>query len=183
MRKFITAIAVLSFLFISSNNTFAQSDDFAGNANFEQGQIDVNAGLGLIPTFFLGGFRAVIPPVSLSVDYAIDNEISVGGFVGIARSRNKTFSDVKYNYTLIGVRGAYHFNLTEGLDTYAGAMVGFNRVAADFDNSIFTDFSASNSFLWSIYGGARYPFADNLGVFGELGYGISYITVGVTAKL
>jgi len=183
MRKLTTAFAVITFLFIFSNNTFAQDYDFDETPNFSQGQIDVNAGIGLISPLFIGGFRAVVPPVSLSAEYAIDNDFSVGGFVGIARSRNKFVSEVKFNYTIIGVRGAYHFNLIESLDTYAGAMVGFNRQVADFDDTLFTSYSASNSIYWAVYGGARYSFAGNLGVFGELGYGISWITAGLTVKL
>jgi hypothetical protein len=38
---------------------------------------------------------------------------------------------------------------------------------------------AGSRFYPTLYFGARYYFADNLGVYGELGYGVAYFTVGL----
>ena len=177
-------MAVFSLLFIFSNNTFAQFEDFEGNANFKEGQIDVNVGLGLIPTFLGSGIGVRIPPVGASVEYAFTNEISGGAYLGISTSRNRNFSDITYRYAILGARAAYHFNLTEELDTYFGVMLGLTTVRTSYDSTIYPNFSpASNSIAYSFYGGARYPIADNLGLFGEIGYGISYITFGVALKI
>ena len=91
----------------------------------------------------------------------------------------------------MGLRGAYHFNefvKIDKLDLYAGLMLGYNIASETFSS---TDPSRTNiayygssygGFAYSFFGGARYRFTDNIGVFGELGYGISILNIGLNIK-
>ena len=36
--------------------------------------------------------------------------------------------------------------------------------------------------VFSAFGGCRYRFNDHVGIYGELGYGISYLNIGVNFK-
>ncbi|WP_291722274.1 porin family protein [Bernardetia sp.] len=172
MRKlFVSSILSLLFVFTLSS----------AQAQYEQGQLDVNLGVGLLPTFFGSGTSQAIPPVGLSVEYGVTDNISVGGYAAYASTKIDGFDDWGYNYTILGARGAYHFNVNnERFDPYVGALLGYNIVSFTGDDD-FTGATASG-FAWSGFLGARYRFTDNIGVFGELGYGISILQLGLNLK-
>ena len=44
-------------------------------------------------------------------------------------------------------------------------------------------FYSYDSFGYNVFIGARYFFTDKIGAFAELGYGISYTTLGATFRL
>ena len=101
-------------------------------------------------------------------------------------------------------RGEYHFNRLIGLDPkfdlYAGALVGFsisNQVSRYTEG--WTDPHGPNPGNWgpdthksrSIganpvigpFGGFRYYFANNVGVYGEVGWAITVVRLGLVWKL
>ena len=187
MKKlFFLIIAFVSVL--STSN--AQLDVTAVNPNFAKGQIDVNAGIGLIRTFYSGHSTAV-PPISISADYGITDKISVGGFFGYTSTKDRysyyydTRDYVKYSFTIIGVRGAYHLNLLDQLDTYAGLMLGYNIASSKVNSNspYWDDYAvASGGLALSAYVGGRYHFTEQIGAFAEVGYGISVLNLGATFR-
>lgn len=185
MRKLIAiCIAITSLLFFS-NNTIAQFDE--PTPHFAEGQIDVNVGLGLFRTFYTG-LNTSIPPISISGEYGVSQNIGIGGYIGYTSAKQSfTSLDVKYNFTIIGLRGSYHVHIIDELDTYGGIMIGYNRVNANYkdEDPFFIGFdpSASSDVYWSAYLGARYPFSDDLSAFGEIGYGIAWLNLGVSFKM
>lgn len=111
--------------------------------------------------------------------------ISLGAYAGV-KSYKYDGSGYwqKWNYTIVGVRGAYHYNGLEidKLDLYGGAMVSFNILTYK-TSSGYTSVNDYNS-RPGVTGfvGARYFFVENLGVFAEAGYGVSYLTTGISLK-
>jgi hypothetical protein len=68
---------------------------------------------------------------------------------------------------------------------FGGATVGYNLVSVS-EPSGFSGigYSAEGSYaLFGFHGGIRYLFSPNIGAFGEIGYGIGYITVGLNVRL
>lgn len=136
-----------------------------------------------------------IPPVSLSIDlFEATDKIKIGGFLGYTSNRVK-YSDSFYgewgwktSWFILGVRGTYSYNLFNNpqLDTYVGAMLGYNVVrSTSFGDEIFgsvSSGSAASGLTYSGFIGVRYLFKEHMGAFAELGYGISYLTVGLTQK-
>ena len=171
---------------------FALSLGTAANAQmFQKGQIDLNLGVSIGSTLSGSGagYSTSLPPLSASVDYGVTDKISVGGFLGYASSKFKyagfgTDYEYKYTYTVFGVRGAYHFDLTEKLDTYAGAMLGYNIVSVTASGDAAVGFAAAASApALGAFLGARYRFTEKIGAFAELGYGLGYLTLGLNVKL
>lgn len=120
--------------------------------------------------------------------------ISLGGYLGntgwkySASAGGYSFTQ-KANYTVIGARSAYHYGglNNDKFDLYGGAMLSYNIVSYSYtDNDPSNDGygvdAASSGLDFSIYAGGRYYFSDNLGVFAELGYGISTLNLGVSYK-
>jgi len=174
MKKIIVIVFVL---FTAASATFAQG--------YQKDSKIVNVGLGFGLTGIYGD--AGMPPISVGLQYGLDDKISVGGLLGFSTS-SYTYFDWKWNYTyiIIGARGEYHFlEPTNKLDAYAGATLGYNIVSVSSPSNVeFGSYSAQGSYMvYGVHAGARYALTPNLGVFGELGYGIGYLTIGATVRL
>lgn len=157
---------------------------------FQKGTTAINAGVGVGTA--LGGYGKVRPAISLSVDHGIwevggPGVVSLGGYAGTTGYKYSDSSyNAKWNYIIVGVRGAYHYNGFENLpdlDLYAGAMVGYNIVkyTSDLDEDYFGKNYGSGIGV-SGFAGARWFFTDMFGVYAELGYGVSVLNAGVTFK-
>lgn len=157
---------------------------------FQKGTTAANAGIGLGTA--LGGLGKARPAISLSVDHGMwevggPGVISLGGYIG---NTGYKYTDLgytaKWNYTIVGVRGAYHYNgfthIPE-LDIYGGVMLGYNIAKYSSDSG---DDSLGSSYGSGIglsgFVGGRWFFTEQLGVYAELGYGVSVLNVGVTYK-
>ncbi|MDX9727467.1 MAG: hypothetical protein RBT38_13890 [Bacteroidales bacterium] len=186
MKKFLFSCIIFVMFF----STGAQAQN-----TFNKGDKVFNAGIGIGSNYYTGSYyTSKIPPVSASFEVGIkDNlfdeksSIGVGGYAGFSGARWEYY-DWGYKYTniVLGVRGAFHYQLVDKLDTYTGLLLGFNVVSAKEFGTIGSgiDYSASTSGVaWSWYLGARYYFNEKFGLMGELGYGISYLTLGVSIKL
>ncbi len=177
-------VLVVMILFIAATGTALFAQDWQNySPSFQDGDFAVQAGLGLIPTFAYYG-DITIPPISVAVDYGktiADLPLSFGGFLGYTSS--KYYSYYELSYLIIGARAAYHVDFeVKNLDAYAGVMLGYNVIMEKVLDSTYHGSYGSGALAFSGYVGARYFFTDNLAAYGELGYGISVISLGVTYK-
>ncbi len=132
--------------------------------------------------------------------------LGIGGFIGHKSVRydytsNSVFSNYTYHYdqkwtnTLIGLRGSWHPNEffdNEKVDLYGGVMLGYNvgsyknnttRTLNGVTTSYDDGFGYKTSYVtWSTYIGGRYFFTQKIGAYLELGYGVSYINLGLSIK-
>jgi hypothetical protein len=183
MKKLGTVVGmVCAFALLSLN----------ANAQVEEGQIDMNLGIGLL-TFGATGDVGV-PPVSFSLDYALKDNITVGGFLGYYSSSQEfpSFGGTyvfNYSYTIVAARGTYHYPLVDNLDTYGSVLLGYTVGSSSIEepagaNPAFTPAAASvGGVAYGFSVGARYHFTDNIGAFAEVGYGISLLNIGLTYKI
>ena len=164
---------------------------YAANAQaFEKGSAALNAGIGIGTA--LGGLGNARPAISVALDYGMvdvggPGVISVGGYIGNTGYTYKS-GDYKstWNYNVIGARCAYHYNglnNAEKYDLYAGLMLAYNMVKykTNYENGIDGNTYGSGVGFSGFIGG-RYFFSNNLGVYGELGYGVSYLNAGISLK-
>jgi hypothetical protein len=178
MKKVLSVL--LALLFISSMTSYAQG--------FRNDSKTLNAGIGFGFSGITGS--ATLPPISVGYQVGITSKISVGGIVGYTGSKDSFNSGAnsyewKYSYILIGARGEYHFmEPSEKWDLYAGLTLGYDLVSVTAPSGTFNDYSAAGSALFlGGHVGARYAVSNTWGGFGELGYGIGYLTVGAYFKL
>jgi hypothetical protein len=182
------AIAIFSFL-IFAGSLYAQEP------TFKAGNKVVNLGIGFGSVLYTGaGYKTSVPPISASFEYCIkDNlikgkaSIGVGGYLGYSKYKWEYSSDWGYKISniIIGGRGVFHYALVDKLDTYAGVLVGYKIVSEkEYGTSgYYSDYSSSSSgLITSLYVGGRYYFTDNIAGMAELGYGISWINLGVAVK-
>ena len=157
-------------------------------AQHSLGDFNLNLGIGLRPTF--GNGTSVLPPIGASGEYGIQDDLSVGGYIAYAtyKENYQTLGKFRYSYIIIGPRASYHLgNLLKTpkeLDPYVGAFLGYTIGSTKWDGAGNIPTTSSIGGLgWSGHIGARYQVSDNLRLFGELGYGISVLQVGVSLKM
>lgn len=178
--------------------TAAKSSSSADNSEFGMGTIAANLGAGFGIGYSYYGSVTAMPALSLSVERgSIEGVgpgiIGIGALVGYKGYTYKySYGNYKasWNNYMVAVRGTYHYNILEvpKLDTYAGLSLGV-RVQTwkdtywDSNPGYSGSFNSSSAYITSgIFAGARYMFTNNLGAFGELGYDMSYLKLGLTAK-
>ncbi|HXD78014.1 MAG TPA: hypothetical protein VN616_09425 [Puia sp.] len=191
-KSAIFGLALVIFSFFSAASVHAQA--------FEAGSNVISGGLGIGSSLASGyTYGTQSPGISLGYERGIweagPGVISLGGYLGFKTFKygyidNGGFAySYKWNYTIIGARGAYHFTGLEvpNLDLYGGIMIAYDnlnfRYTDNSGNSVSGITGNYNSGLGvSIFAGARYYFAGNLAAFGELGYGVSILNIGLSYK-
>ncbi len=182
---------LLSFLVV----VFALGQLLAQESTFKQGDKVLNLGIGLGSTLYSGSYySSSIPPLSASLEFDVKDgilekgSIGVGGYVG--------YSAYKYSYSylgydegwtysnfIIGARGVFHYPLVNKLDTYTGVLLGFNIVSAKWTGTgVETTHASSGGVVGSWFVGGRYYFSDKFAGMLELGYGVTYLNIGVALK-
>lgn len=188
-------IRTLFILALFSAGTVVHAQQFAKSSNV------ISAGIGLGSA--IGGFTSSSQGPAISVQYEkgmweIDGPgvISLGGYAayksfsaGGRYGTNFTYSQ-KWTYTVIGVRSAYHYTgiSAEKVDVYGGLMLSYNILSYSYEDSNpsgvrFDNGSYGNALGFSVYVGGRYFFTPRLAALAELGYGVSYLSVGLAWKL
>ncbi len=189
------ALIQVIFVFPASADTFESNR--SGNLVepvFREGDMVLNIGLGLGTSLYRGRYYSMrVPPVSASFELGIQDDfitedmtLGVGGYVGYAASRYQLRNvnwGWDYNYLVFGGRASLHYPIVEQLDTYGGIMLAANVVISSAFGSNQTQVSAQGGgFIYSLYAGGRYYFAERIAVFGEIGYGVSYLNAGIAIR-
>jgi hypothetical protein len=187
MRKLMLMVAMILFIGMAG---FSQK--------FEKGSQGINAGIGLGPGYYGSGYGFAFG-VNGSYEYGIvevpmgsklTGVVGVGGLAGVSFTTlsQSWYGDGKWHYTnwTIAARGTYHFVFMDKFDPYAGIVLGYMGASWKWKGSGAepADYSSSSgAFRGGFFVGARYYFADNFGVYAELGYLLNFLNVGVTFKI
>ena len=173
---------------------FSLTQLLAQESTFKQGDKVLNIGIGLGSTLYTGSYyKAGIPPLSASLEFGVKDgvldkgSIGVGGYLGFSSYKwDYSGWGWKYSNFILGVRGLFHYPLVNKLDTYTGVLLGYTiATSKEYGTPIFGyNYSAtSGGVVGAWFVGARYYFSDKFAVMGELGYGITYLNLGIALKL
>ncbi len=108
--------------------------------------------------------------------------VSLGGYLG-TKSYDYDFifddDDDKWTYTIVGVRGAYHYTglNVENLDVYGGVMVSYSILSFDGNAS-----GLNSRADGSVFVGGRWYFLESLAANVEAGYGVAFLTLGLSFR-
>jgi hypothetical protein len=180
---------------------------------FDEGTKLINLGVGFFGGSYYsrrlgGGYDYVSSPaINISYEQAYPKKLGpgylgVGAYLGFktARSRynnyyyggNQYYYEHRWNYFMIAARAVYHWDVlnSKNAELYGGAVVGFRITTYNYStNSTDPNKDAqklNNSAVWpvgSVFAGARWYFAQNFALYGEVGYGVSILSGGITFKL
>lgn len=173
-------------LVVSASIAHAQSD----TSNVLRQKLNLNIGIGFKSFLNSSGSKTVIPPLSLSIDYSITPKIDIGGCIAVAKSKI-VYSDWSGSHTagtishfVIGGRGLYHLAKWRSLEPYLGALLVYDVITAKASASLGGGtFSTPSKARMGLFAGARRSLKGGVQLFGEFGYGMSLLNVGMTIPL
>jgi Outer membrane protein beta-barrel domain len=125
-------------------------------------------------------------------EYAYNEHIGIGAWLDTWSYGDSYFvSGVDYGwdvrYVAIAGTGSYHFPIESQpkLDPFVGLGIGYYIVSASYNGGgVVADYGGSaNRLFVGGFGGIRYAFKENLLGVARLGFGASYLTVGLDFKL
>lgn len=207
MTHFLKLVMLVAFVCVLSTTAWSQSKPKAtpsspapqsstkktttedNGLGFHKGSKVLNLGIGL--SVYNYANSSFFPALSASVDVGFKEglgpgTLGLGGMVGYWQSTYNWGSGYKYGWRniMVAARGTYHFDAlnTEKYDVYVGALAGL-RMYNYSDNFIDNNNTSSIYPAIGFFGGGRYHFSKGFGVFGEAGYGMSWLTVGAALKL
>jgi hypothetical protein len=177
MKKLTTS---LSIILLFTTSLLAQEKI----ASFSKSTTLIQGGLGLGSYYYIGKMSGI--PFQGRFEKAINDEFSLGAIIGRSSSKyTDGFGTIRYNYTIIGARGNYHFDggSNNKFDPYGGVTLGYNIFSVNTkDYGSFYE-AESSAILYGVQVGCNYYFADRIGGWAELGYGASYIGLGITYRI
>ena len=147
------------------------------------------------------------PAFSLTYEQALKEKvgpgfIGLGAYLGFQSARfryddyyyngNQYYYQHRWNYFVVAARGAYHLDVlnVDNAELYFGAIAGLRiqtyRYETNSEDPYRDRYSLGQRNVYpalSLFAGGRWYFKPNMGLFAEIGYGISYLTLGLSFKL
>lgn len=173
----------------------------AQNSQFHKGQTDLQLGVGFITSLYSpsgADVKLQQRPLSLMGEYAVTNEVSIGGY--FANAKNAMYSNYyslysngqiieeygkigSINHILVGARGLYHFDLLPALDSYGGVLLAYDKMKLSDMIEGATITTDDDDVVYGFFVGARARIQGRLGAFLEVGWNVAAINLGINLKL
>lgn len=159
--------------------------------------LDVNAGIGILPTYLKDAGRALTPPLSLSADYKLAKNFSLGAFAGFSITetglralRDGGTAKWRNSTSLLGLRFAARSRPMGPWEVYGGMSLAYAHANIEIMEGQLEKVKNENGLqensgrmIYAGFFGSRYRLTPRLGVFGELGFGISLASVGLSVRI
>jgi len=183
MKKLL--ILIIAVAFMSAPLTSQESMFVKGDKVF-------SIGFGLGTSLYSGSYYSMtFPPLAGSIEFGVKDGIFEKGTLGVGAVAG--YTGYKYEYSgwgwkysdiVIGARGYLHYPLVKKLDTYTGITLGYDiSTSTEFGTNSGYDYDySSGGFIWAWFVGGRYYLKDTFALQAELGYGVTYLTLGVAFK-
>lgn len=178
----------MKYLLLCLIGCLAFTQLFAQKSAFKKGDIVFNTAIGLRSTKYQGiSAKVLVVPLSISGEAGIvrnvleKGTIGVGGFIGYSSNE---YTDYEYKDIMVGAKGYYHYPFLPKLDTYAGLIIGYDFNSYKYIGSgsnIVTPLKSGIFYSWFL--GGKYYFMEKIAGMLEIGYGITYLNIGIALKL
>ncbi len=179
---------LLFFLFVHLNPLQAQRRSSP--------KYDISAGIGLFPTFLKDEGRMIVPPLSLTADYRVAPNFSVGLFLGYSstESNQAQIDDeeavlFRNRFSSVGLRLAAHTTGFENWDIYGGLTFGYMHSNIDAEQAMLEKMAlqkgirpSSGKLVMTGFLGSRVKVSRRVGIFAELGFGVSLVQTGISYR-
>lgn len=160
--------------------------------------LNLNAGVGVLPTFLKDGGEAELLPLSFTGDYKLRNNFTMGLSLGhsVTRTGEQAFTDGtmaqwKHHFTAIGIRtGAYSNLVADRWHFYGGLSVGYSISEIEMmqgdAEKVRQEMGVEQSnakLFYTAYLGTRYRITPHLGAFAEVSLGVSLVSIGASVSV
>ena len=180
------------FLLCQPNETLAQ-------ARQSMPHWEARAGIGLLPTFVKDHAKTELQPISLELRYRPTQKFSIGLLAGASISQameehhTGETRTVRNNFQMVALRTAVHSSPFEKWEIYGGTTFGYTNSDVTYldaegpknetdEPSFFPTPKERDGFLFTAFVGTNYRVYNNVSLFGEISYGLSLATAGVSVR-
>ena len=153
-----------------------------GNAQYEKAKSYLGPRIGI-------GVNGSSIAFGAGYEYGVTDEISIGALVDYYQYSYTAWSDWggKYTYIIIGAQGNYHFGKTlkwdSKLDPFAGVVLAYENITWKWNDQSYDVYSPTASGItFGGQAGIRYFLSPSLALYGQVGFGITYLKAGVDFK-
>lgn len=180
-------VQLLLFVALISLSVSAQSDKYTVGTNV------ISGGFGLGSS--IAGYTYGSEGIGLNLQYerglweAGPGVISLGGYLGTKSYTYNYYAgsaySAKWNYTILGVRGVYHYTGLNipNLDLYGGLMISYDALSfSDNQGTSYSGGGYGSTTELSVFAGGRYYFSPHFAGYAELGVGVSILSLGIAVK-
>jgi hypothetical protein len=190
MRALLTFTLFVFFLCLIPSNAQAQCAGWKQNHQHWQ----IRAGIGLLPTFAKDHTTSEVSPLSMELRYRPSPRFSLGllagGSVSSVTQEHHSGSSLslRNNFQLLALRAAVHTQRWEKWAPYAGISLAYqhskveevgNSKEEDLEASLIHYTPRKAGVFYGAFIGTCYQPVPQLEIFGELGYGLSILTMGI----
>ncbi len=194
LAPFLKIIVCSLFFLFSTTNIQAQGRN-------QQPTWDARAGVGLLPTFLKDFTSNEVLPVSFELRYRPTQKFSVGFLAGMSISEAHQVHHtgakrvVRNSFQMYAIRTAIHSAPFDKWEIYGGSTFGYTNSQVTYtesassierrqdEPSFFPEAPERGGFLFSAFIGTQYQLHERISLFGELGFGLSIATTGVSVRL
>ena len=174
---------------------------YPGNLSAQAtGNWTLAVGIGAVPTFTKGPRRVDTPPLAARLDYRVHRHVQLGAYFGysattslIDYSHDGLYLPLRNDYYIGGLRATFLTAPSTRSHLYGGAMLGYNlpvisQVGSDAPVVLprgkphYYRLPEASCFLSGFVGG-RYALTSRVGIYGELGFGVSLLQMGLSVSL
>lgn len=179
---------------------------------FDEGTRIINVGIGFGGINYYGKWASgyvyrSTPAFSITYEQAWPKKLGpgylgVGAYLGFKHAQSRYedyyfgssyYYQHSWNHFMIAARGVYHWDVlnAKNAEVYGGVLIGARITTYSYDSNsgsagYYTSYKRNDGGVWPVYtlfAGARWYFVPKVAVFAEAGYGISYLTGGVSFKI
>lgn len=163
---------------------------------YAQSKVDVNFGIGAFPTFAKDKGKVMLLPLTLNASYKLTSKFSLGLYMGHSVTETNreflndgVFTQWKNHFSTVGIRAAAHTDKLYNWDIYGGMSLSYNYSKIEMMEGNMDEMAKhmgikpkSGKIAASGFLGTRYAFTEMIGLYGELGFGISILTFGCSLR-
>ena len=172
------------------------------NAFSQTAKINISAGIGFEPTAMMDKASVNTLPMTLKIGYQLSPMFSLSAFGGYS-STTSTPSYVSdglavrttNQQTFLGLRGELKKEFTERFEMYGGVALGYvnkniteqtstgrTYIRVEGEPTPTNPNAANGGLLYAGFIGSTFYIQKHVGLFAELGYGVSMLNGGVTLR-
>lgn len=166
----------------------------------EPGTLQFNAAIGVVSTYFKDDVQTSVPPVSVSAEVFVSPNISIGLYGAYTQAKGERAyenADVLESYDnktkQFALKSSFYTNEMNNWRVYGGVLTGVSMADVDKDSSTikgdtsdnepsFSRPESPNTFMFSGFVGVQRRVKKHVFAYGELGYGISLVNLGLSYR-
>ena len=169
-----------------------------------RGSLYLSPGIGFGTAWGEYGDKLKMPPITISADIGIKENITVGPYLGFGSSIGTqyvdlisledgsggwTYADLTYRHILAGVKGAYHVDIQmEKYGAYGGAMFGYHGISTKYKDLIESKQyeireQKKSALSYNFFVGGKARLSPDAVAFVEAGYGVTYLNLGISLRI